>query len=294
MLAATLDGAPSVNARTHRASSHGAFGRSFVGTPDAGHAAMRTLLLALILSAGCATDPPPPPPTSDLDLAIEPAALVFPDTIPGTLSPPSTLTVTNVSTEVITPFSVGTLGWNGFTDDAQPVANFKVTTDGCKGVALEPGQQCQFELAMAPTRTGAIADRSGVISWSVYVDGKGSATSAISGKGITVPGAQLGVDKPAIDLGPVVIFERTAHIDVTVTNTGTAPSFTLDPPKLTGDPDFAIYGDTCKHRSLLAGESCQIGVWMLPSRTGSLSGTLHITAPDVSLTVALTGTSLDP
>ena len=255
---------------------------------------MRTVFFALILSAGCASDPAPEPTPSNFDLTIEPAAVMFPDTIPGTLSAPVTLTVTNVSADAITPLGVGTLGWSGFGDESEPVANFKVSADGCKGVALDPGAQCQFALALAPSRTGAIDDRSGVISWSIEGDEKFSQTSDVSGKGITVPGAQLAVDRNALDLGQVVIGQRTPHLDVTITNTGTAPSFTIDPPKLTGDPDFAIYDDTCKHRSVLAGASCKVGVFMRPSSRGSLAGTLEITAPDVSLSVALSGTSVDP
>lgn len=256
---------------------------------------MRTPFLALILSASCTSDPAPVPvPTSNVDLAIDPAALAFPDTVPGTLSAPFTLTVTNVSNEVITPHTVGVTGDSGFGDSIGPVANFKVTADACKNVALEPGEQCQFDLAMAPIRTGAIDDLAGVINWSTAYDGKVSRTSAVSGKGYTVPGAQLSVDRDTIDLGQVLIRERTTHIDVTITNTGTAPSFTFDPPRFTGDPDFATYEDTCKHRSLLAGASCAIGVLMIPSSIGTLTGTLHITGPDISLSVALTGTAVEP
>jgi hypothetical protein len=250
-------------------------------------------LLALILSAGCASDPAGPVPTSKVDLAIEPAALAFPDTVPGTLSAPFTLTVTNVSNGVITPLSVGVAGFSGFSD-AMPVANFQVTADACTNVALEPGEQCDFDLAMAPIRTGAIDDLAGVLDWSSDYDDNGSRSSAVSGKGYTVPGAQLSVDADAIDLGQVVIGESTTHIDVTITNTGTAPSFTLDPPRFSGDPAFATYGDTCEHRSLLAGASCTIGVVMLPSSIGTLTGTLQITGPDISLSVALTGTAVEP
>jgi hypothetical protein len=252
---------------------------------------MRTVLLVsfCVAGIGCADQTPwpiAPDPDPTVVLSISPAVGELGDAVVATESPPITFTVTNVSGESITPGGIG-LSPDGSDIDS----SFALIGDACSNVALEPGAQCEIDVALAPIRTGELDGVLLVNGATPDFTPSFAAMSSMIGKGTTTPGAMLSSTPSSLDLGQVVIGEATTHLDVTVTNSGTAPSFTLV-AQLLGDPDFALYGDDCTNHSVLPGASCTVGVYLQPSQLGARSGTLELSGADGTFDVALTGTSV--
>ncbi len=150
----------------------------------------------------------------------------------------------------------------------EPASSFKVVTDHCSGVTVDPKRTCNVGVSFAPASvdgaeigTVAIAYNGGTAS--VTLLGNSVAAVLSAPKSVTLRGAALGRTGPA----------RTIRIA-----NHSAASVTLGAAPLLSSCDFGIAGDTCTGATLAHGQTCTVGVETTPCggavKGQMLSGTL--------------------
>lgn len=197
--------------------------------------------------------------------ALAPSSLAFAAQQVGTVSSPQQLTLSNSGDQPLTSIAVIATG------DFTPVNN-------C-GATLQPHGTCSVSVSYAPTVAGA---ETGTLT---VTDEFRKQSVALTGTGVAPPGASA---LPAsISFGPSAIGSTSAAQTVTVANSGGTTLTTLAATVTAG---FAIATNTCS-ATLAAGATCQLGVTFSPTAAGSVTGTLTISAANLtkSLTVSLSG-----
>jgi len=137
---------------------------------------------------------------------------------------------------------------------------FVVTSDGCGGKTLKPGETCTITLAFRPTSVG---DKAGLVTLSIQDPCPGNTVSAqLSGSGIATPPpsgpARVFVSPSVVlfdwyDLHCPIRPSRTVHVG----NRGTTTTGQLS--VAVGGP-FTVTDDTCSGVSLTSGTTCDVVV----------------------------------
>ncbi|HEY6444927.1 MAG TPA: choice-of-anchor D domain-containing protein [Acidobacteriaceae bacterium] len=201
---------------------------------------------------------------------VSPLSLAFTDQQVGTSSATQSVSVTNNGDQTLAGIAVSITG------------SFTVT-NGC-GTTLSGHSSCSMQVAFAPSTAGA-AQGSLAIADAIHTQ-----TVALSGNGLPPP--QLSVAPLAVAFGGITINTNSPLQIVTLTNAGGYALPSLAAAVTTG---FNIASNNCPSTLALA-SSCQIGIVFAPTATASLSGSLSLTASNLSAAtvVGLTGTGLAP
>lgn len=204
-------------------------------------------------------------------VAVTPGAISFPDEVMEIQSPPAQATVINRSVSGLTVSSMVATG------------DFAVSGSNCSGV-LGIGASCAISVTFTPTASGyrtgtlVITDNSQTSPHTVTLAGNGIMPLTVSPNSLTY-GSQM--------VGTVSDFQS-----VTVTNN---QNVAANISSITISGDF-LQTNTClpagSPSSLAAHASCTITVESKPSVTGLRTGTLVLTADDITSphNVQLTGT----
>ena len=154
------------------------------------------------------------------------------------------------------------------------------------GPTLAVGASCQVGLVFTPSQAGQLTGRLTVtgaeLSKPLLV--------ALSGTG--VPQSGIFATPQSINFGSDAVGQTSAAQFVTLTNNG-GVALTHLGSAVTGDFIMLSAGSTCG-ATLAVGAQCQIGVAFQPSQGGLRSGTISVTAAELSqaLVVSLSGTGL--
>ena len=249
-------------------------------------------------------------PTLKSGLSINPSSLTFAQQIPGTVSLPQTVTITNNSSQTVTGFSVVKYLSNHFPGN---FGNDFVQSDNCPTSSLAAGASCTITVSFAPlgySRNGNASTRSQIATvQSLDVTGPVDTTN------IGLYGSVPAVPRPYISALPTSLSfqsplgQTSASQSFTVTNTGNAPLVVTcisTGNACPGDPvntsnlnphlDF-VATNTCKSDqglsyppiedstsliigspilTLAVGSRCTINVVFNPSTTGAKSQPLAI------------------
>jgi hypothetical protein len=153
-----------------------------------------------------------------------------------------------------------------------------IENDNCQRLVVT---SCTISIAFAPQATG-------VITGSVNVNDSNNnpVSASLTGTAYSI-GPVLGVSQTSLSFGTPFVGTSVIPQIVTLTNTGDAPVVLTGVAAGTG---FAFL-NTCGS-SLQPGASCEIGVFLDTSTTGTKAASLTITdnAPNSPQTVALSGT----
>jgi hypothetical protein len=201
--------------------------------------------------------------------ALAPLSLSFAAQQVGTTSTAQTVALTNAGDLPLTNIAISISG--DFT-----VAN------NC-GSVLQGHGSCVFAVAYAPAALGV---ESGTFT---VIDGLRTQTVSLTGTGLAPPGASA---LPSIiDFGGFAPGTTSSPATVTVTNSG---SFVLASLAASITAGFTIASNNCP-ATLGIGSACQIGVAFSPAAAGPLTGSLTVTAANLSapLTVRLNGAGAD-
>ncbi|MGC2635986.1 MAG: choice-of-anchor D domain-containing protein [Acidobacteriaceae bacterium] len=201
---------------------------------------------------------------------LSPLSVAFGNQQVGTTSATQTVTLTNTGDQTLTNIAVS--GTGSFT-----------LIDNC-AATLVGHTTCSMLVAFAPASTGAV---SGALTVS---DEFRTQTVALGGTGLAPPA--IATSASSVDFGSVTVNATSTVNTVTVTNRGGYPIIDLS---ALATPGFGIASNDCP-ASLAVGSSCQIGIEFSPAATGSLSGSLTLSAANLptAMVVGLTGTGLGP
>ncbi|HVK78879.1 MAG TPA: choice-of-anchor D domain-containing protein [Kofleriaceae bacterium] len=163
-------------------------------------------------------------------------------------------------------------------------------TNDCAGATLAVQQTCVAQVRFRPTLT---ALRSGELT--VSASPGGSVTVPLTGNGVG-PG-NLRVDLPAsgmLDFGTRELGTgaSTTPTTIRVSNTGGAPTGTLDVAIGGGAGSYAIASQTCDGIALGVGATCDVAVRFIPMAVGDIPATITIidTAATTGASVPAAGT----
>jgi len=223
--------------------------------------------------SGACSGPPPPPITS---ISLSPASLDFGSATAGTTSVASIFWATNTGT---TGVSVSGITVSG------PFALSSTdcfSTPSWNGV-MAPGTHCNVYMVFAPVTSGSATG-------TLTITAAGSSkTVALSGTGLSSSGA-FSLSPTSVSFGSVNIGTTSAKSNVWVTSTGTTG---LSVSSITVSGPFTLSTDcspTSTWNGVMApGTHCNVYVVFTPVTSGSVTGTLTVTAAGTSKTVALSG-----
>jgi hypothetical protein len=220
--------------------------------------AVRAATLRLVPAAGSSTD--------------------FGSALIGT-SVARTFVVTNVGTRLSTSRLSLSLTGTDF-------AILPPTAGDCVGgtTVLGPGSSCSVRVRFTPSAQGA---RTATLS--AHANTGGTASLALTGVGIAP--ALLFISPSSLTFPTTTVGNTSAAASFTVANAGGSTtsllSLTLNDPT-----DFRIQTTTCTG-ALAAGATCSLAVSFAPSRTGSITASLSLTATIGGTAVAaLSGTGI--
>jgi hypothetical protein len=160
-------------------------------------------------------------------------------------------------------------------------ADFKLSSDGCSGLQLEPTMSCEVLLAFAPTSAGA---KSATLE---LLESNGSVAVPLSGAGVTGT-----LSAPASIELPLTITGQNQTRFFNVADAGAASH--IFSTQIIG-PDaasFSISSDGCSGTTFNPGNTCGIGVEFHPSSPGTKSAQLLIAgdAGNAPVAISLSGT----
>ena len=200
---------------------------------------------------------------------LSPASLSFPPQQVGTVSGAHLLTLANAGDQPLTNIAVVSTG------DFTFVNNCAQT--------LAPQSSCTISVSFVPTVAAA---ESGTVT---VTDALRKQTVTLSGSGVAPPGASA---LPAsINFGGLAIGATGGPQTVTVSNSG---GYDLTSLAVTITSGFALATNNCS-ATLTVGSSCQLGLTFTPSSAGAISGTLTISAANLTkpLVISLSGAGED-
>ncbi|HUB15787.1 MAG TPA: choice-of-anchor D domain-containing protein, partial [Acetobacteraceae bacterium] len=152
------------------------------------------------------------------------------------------------------------------------------------GASLTGHSTCAIVVSFVPTQTGA---ESGTLT---VTDILRSQTVTLAGTGLPPP--RLMPAPVSVDFGTYTVGQTSTVQTVTLTNSGGVPLNNVT-TNMTGDFAVAPGLNNCPP-TLAVGAQCQVGMVFSPSQAGALSGSLTVTATELSkpLLVPLTGTGV--
>ena len=164
------------------------------------------------------------------------------------------------------------------------IGSFRVMTDDCSMVVIDPQKTCRLTVRFAPQAPGPAQAAITVIQG----DGEPAVIHA-RGTGLQ---AAASVSPGGIDFGAQGPGTAGAPRPVTVTNQGTA-SLRVSGVTVGGTDAgaFTVAGETCTRAPVAPGGSCTVRVRFAPDGTGARSATLGVLTNDAAgiQTVTLTG-----
>lgn len=200
---------------------------------------------------------------------LSPRSLSFGSQTTGTTSAPQQITVTNSGDQDLTRIAVSAS--TGFTVSNQ-----------C-GATLQGHAACALLVSFAPIAVGSI---SGTLN---FTDQFGTQTIPLTGTGLLPPG--VSASPVAVSFGAIAVGSTSSVQSVTVTNNGGSALQNLA-SAVTGA--FAIATNNCPS-TLPVGASCQVGITFSPASAGNASGTLTVSASNLTrnVSVPLSGSGQD-
>lgn len=159
--------------------------------------------------------------------------------------------------------------------------DFKLSSDGCSGMQLEPTMSCEVQVTFAPGSGGA---KNATLE---LIESNGSVEVPLSGAGLTGT-----LSLPTSFELPLTVAGQNQTRFFDVSETGAASH--IQSTQISG-PDagsFSIISDGCSGATFYAGNTCGIGVEFHPSSPGTKSAQLVISgdAGNAPVVVSLTGT----
>ena len=213
--------------------------------------------------------PVPLPSPRPSAISFTPATLSISQNV-GSASPAQPVTVYNFGA---TPLSISKISASG--------GGF-AETNNCLGT-LAAGSTCAINVTFTPPAAGAAT---GTLSITDNSGNLGSLQSlSLAGTG-TAPAAS--VSPSSLRFGSQMLGTSSAAQTVVLSDSGTGP-LNVTNISITGP-----FGQTNNCTTVAAGSSCSISVTFSPAALGSASGTLSITDPVGTQTVALSGNGTGP
>jgi Abnormal spindle-like microcephaly-assoc'd, ASPM-SPD-2-Hydin len=198
----------------------------------------------------------------------------------GAASQPAAVTFTN-------PSSVGIL----LGPVAALPAPFSITADTCSNALVPGAGTCTVTVVFAPTAATAS-------SATLTVAGQGvSASASLTGDGRALARA-ISVGPSTVQFPTTPVGSRGGPVTATVTNSGEVP-VAISGVAIGGTDggQFVLTSNGCANVTLGPRETCALAVTAIPSRAGSLRGTLAVTGSQgesANSTLAVTATSVTP
>ncbi|HVJ08985.1 MAG TPA: choice-of-anchor D domain-containing protein [Acidisarcina sp.] len=202
------------------------------------------------------------------NIVLLPTSLNFGTVATGTTSAAQNLTISNTGGTTI---ALGAMSVTG---------PYRITANTC-GASLAPTYGCTVGIAFAPTVSGAAPG-----SFSV-TDSLGTQTASLSGTGAT--SASDNLTPLALTFPAQLLATNSSPQLVTLTNNGDSALMPIS-AQTTGD--FSVTSNC--GASLAGHSSCAFSVVFHPTRAGQETGTLTVSDPLGTHTVALSGTGLAP
>jgi hypothetical protein len=210
------------------------------------------------------------------DIAADATGLDF-GTVPvGQSSPEQTVTVLNEGTAGLTVTVARIEG-----PDAD---QFSKPTDRCSNKTFAPGASCTVSVRFKPTSSGP---KSATLRISSNDPDENPLLVGLTGGVGGAPFApDITVSPLELQFGGVAVKKKSAALNVTITNDGTA-SLTVGTIATGGinAREFSIASDKCSKKTLAPGASCVVAVRFVPISPGVKTGVLRIPSndPDESL-----------
>jgi hypothetical protein len=192
---------------------------------------------------------------------------------------PSTITLENTGTEKLTITGVEKSGANA-TDFA--------ATGTCVGasVTVNPGATCTIGATFTPPYAGSLS-----ATFTVQSNAATNPSITVSGIGAAVTTPNIILSAPSIAFNTQTVGEASAPRQITVTNNSNS-TMPVSISLVTTAPNTEFASTTDCVGNLAAGDVCSISITFTPAMEGARTGTVTITAPNVSgspRTVALSG-----
>lgn len=212
---------------------------------------------------GTATAPPVPTISS-------PTSVSFPPTQVGGVSPPLTVTISNVGGGPLSVSAVEIVG-----------SGYAVTSQTCTSAPVSPSASCTITITFAPDSAGNVIATLRLIS-----NAPASPTLiGLTGEGTAMAVGTLAAAPATLDFGTREIGTTTAAQSITLSNAGSA-FVTVSGVTVSGD-----YAQTNDCSVLESDETCTISITFTPTATGPRPGSVSVAsnASNSPLTVNLSG-----
>ena len=206
--------------------------------------------------------------TGQVTIAVSPASLVFPATNVGSTSSPLTVTVTNNAS------TTQSISWNSGGD----FATLGSGANPC-GSSLSAASHCSLSVTFSPTTNGtagvvkgglAVRAAGTVLYNPQSVDLSGSATGGPASNPLTFTPASLNFGGTVIGTtktSPVVQLTNASGSSVMLSSLTASGEYTVVPA--TAEP--------CRNGLVLAaGAKCKFNVWLTPTSSGSIVGSVTV------------------
>ena len=210
-------------------------------------------------------------------LGVVPSSISFSAQQAGVASAPQTITISNSGGAPMANI--------GFQLTGPAATSYSIAETNC-GVTLNAGTSCTAQVVFTPAATGVVAaalvvssSTSGVAPVSIPINGSGQISSGLAG----TP-AQMSF--PATGVG-----QASSTRTVTISN---GSSYEVSSLALSVSAPFALSQNNCA-AMMLPGASCTVAVTFQPTASGTATGSLSISSPDLTapVLVALSGTGFD-
>ena len=210
-------------------------------------------------------------------LSVVPSSLNFSAQQTGVPGAPQTISISNTGAAPMANI--------GFQLTGPAAASYSISATNC-GAALNAASSCTAQVVFTPAATGVIAatlvvssSTAGVTPLSIPLNGSGQIAGGVTGTPAQIIFATTGVG------------QASAAQTVTINNRSSYPVASL---ALAASTPFAISQNNCA-AALQAGASCTVLVAFQPTATGTATGALSISSPDLAspASVTLSGTGFD-
>jgi hypothetical protein len=212
------------------------------------------------------------------EIEVTPNPVDFGPATVGSTAPTRTVTLTNIGRIPVGFFIAIISGGDS--------GSFRLLTEDCTGVELQPSQSCNAEVRFAPLSAGPRAAK-----LSMFGNGEGAMQIPLLGEGVPVA---VSLMPSGFDFGSQAVGGKSAGHSFLVRNDGSTP-LDLGTVSIVGTaPDqFALSGDACTGATLAAGGQCQVAVRFAPDSGGAKAAVLRIGGEAGPLTASLSGTGIE-
>jgi len=167
-----------------------------------------------------------------------------------------------------------------------PATPFSISSDGCSGQSINPGDTCEITARFAPTSSGGFNSQ-----FTIHSNDPDTPDLTVDLQGTGVDAPNINVTPVPLEFGDVAV-GGSKQLTLTVLNNGTTDltiNSITDP-----SPPFSIASNNCTPTpyTLGVGNTCDIVVEFAPTSAGSSTSTIVITSDDPNdspLTIELTG-----